>query len=192
MITLYSARACPYALRTRLALHEKHLDSEHIEIDLRNKPEGFTRLSPYGKVPALIDGDRCIYESAIINEYLDERYPDPPLMPDSPDLRAHARIWIDFANTRLMRAGGKLRFAKDEATRTQARDALAKHFALVAKELGDKTWFVNDVYSLVEVTYCTFFARKERLSDVDVPESVLAWLDRIGDRQAYKATGGLS
>jgi glutathione S-transferase len=78
---LFTARVCPYAHRTRLVLLEKGLEFEHIEIDFKNKSERFLAVSPYGKVPALVHDRETIYESAIINEYLDEAFPDPPLMP---------------------------------------------------------------------------------------------------------------
>jgi glutathione S-transferase len=95
---LFTARVCPYAHRTRLALLEKGLEFEHIEIDFKNKSERFLAVSPYGKVPALAHDGQTIYESVIINEYLDEVFPDPPLMPSSPTLRARARIWTHYCN----------------------------------------------------------------------------------------------
>jgi glutathione S-transferase len=93
---LYTARVCPFAHRTRLALLEKGLEFEHIEIDLKNKTPRFLEVSPYGKVPALFHDGQTIYESAIINEYLDEVFPNPSLMPNDPVLRAKARIWIHY------------------------------------------------------------------------------------------------
>ncbi|BCL36245.1 hypothetical protein NSMS1_26920 [Nostoc sp. MS1] len=69
-IKIYSAVTCPYAHRTRLVLQEKGIDFELTEIDLQNKPANFTDISPYGKVPALVHGDKRVWESAIINEYL--------------------------------------------------------------------------------------------------------------------------
>ncbi|HEY9905093.1 MAG TPA: glutathione S-transferase family protein, partial [Candidatus Sericytochromatia bacterium] len=80
-IEIYSATVCPFAHRSRLVLLEKEIDFELIEIDLQNKPEGFTEISPYGKVPVIKHGDERVWESAIINEYLDEVFPEPPLMP---------------------------------------------------------------------------------------------------------------
>ena len=91
---------CPYAQRTRLLLLEKGVDFELIEIDLANKPDWFEDVSPYSKVPVVVDGDTRVYESSIINEYLDEAYPEPALMPSDPGRRALARIWIDYANVK--------------------------------------------------------------------------------------------
>ena len=96
------SEVCPYAQRTRMCLIEKGLEYEHVEVDLKNKPAWFEEISPYSKVPVLQDGDAVIYESIIINEYLDEVYPDPALLPPSAAGRAEARIWIDFDNVKFV------------------------------------------------------------------------------------------
>lgn len=101
-IEIYSAALCPFAQRSRLTLSEKGVPFELIEIDLQNKPANFLEISPYGKVPVLKHGDHRLWESTIINEYLDEIFPEPPLLPKEPIQRAHARIWINFADTRLL------------------------------------------------------------------------------------------
>jgi glutathione S-transferase len=97
-IELFSARVCPYAHRTRLILREKNIAFEYTEVNLQNKPARFLAVSPYGKVPALVHDGATIYESAIINEYLDETFAQPRLMPDSPVARAKVRIWIDYCD----------------------------------------------------------------------------------------------
>src|SRR6478672_8238610 len=112
MLQLYSFELCPFAHRVRLALAEKGVAAEPIEIDLKNKPASFVRISPYGRVPLLLHGEVKLWESAVINEYLDEVFPDPPLMPASLPDRALARIWVKFA---LWRPNGASRFASREA-----------------------------------------------------------------------------
>ncbi len=87
-IQLYFAKASTFSQRTRVVFLEKGIDFTPIEIDLQNKPDGFTQISRYGKVPAIKHGDVKIYESAIINEYLDEVFPEPPLLPRDPGTRA--------------------------------------------------------------------------------------------------------
>lgn len=82
-IQLYSFAACPYAQRVHIALLEKQLDFELIEIDLFNRPEWFAAISPYGKVPVLRHAGVTVHESTIINQYLDEAFPQPALMPES-------------------------------------------------------------------------------------------------------------
>src|SRR4029453_6725369 len=98
---LYSSRGCPYAHRTRIVLAEKKIPYELIEVDLKNKPKDLLELNPYAKVPVLVDGAGVIFESAIINEYLDEKFSEVPLLPRNALQRAKARIWIDFLNSRV-------------------------------------------------------------------------------------------
>jgi len=98
---LYSARVCPFCQRCRLALSEKNVDFDLVEINLRDKPAWFSEVSPFGTVPALRHGDLKIWESAVINEYLEEAFPAPLLLPTDPGRRAQARIWIDFAGSRF-------------------------------------------------------------------------------------------
>ena len=95
-VEIISADVCPFAQRSRIVLLEKEVDFILSEIDLKNKPDWFLRVSPYSKVPVLRYGETRIYESAIINEYLDEVFPKPPLMPSDPERRAEARIWIEI------------------------------------------------------------------------------------------------
>jgi glutathione S-transferase len=98
-IRLYSAKGCPFARRTRLVLHEKGAEFEAHEVDFRNKSEDFLKASPTGKVPVIVaDGD-SLYESNIVNQYLDEVYEEPRLMPEDPKARAYARIWMARAET---------------------------------------------------------------------------------------------
>ena len=89
-ITIYSAVVCPFAHRSRLVLLEKGIDFELVEIDLQNKPANFTEISPYSKVPVIKHGNERVWESAIINEYLDETFPEPSLLPKDAISRAQA------------------------------------------------------------------------------------------------------
>ena len=81
-VEIFSAEVCPYAQRTRMVLVEKGVDFTLREVDLANKPDWFLEVSPYSKVPVIRHQGRVVYESANINEYLDEVYPEPPMMPE--------------------------------------------------------------------------------------------------------------
>ena len=97
-IKLCSAKGCLFARRTRVVLHEKGADFEASEVDFRNKSEEFLRASPTGKVPVIVaDGD-SLYESNVVNQFLDEVYEEPKLMPEDPKARAYARIWMARAD----------------------------------------------------------------------------------------------
>jgi glutathione S-transferase len=142
--------------------------------------------NPYGKVPVLVDDGTVIYESAIINEYLEEKYPDPPLMPGDPAGRARVRIWVDFANTRLQRAGGYI--AHDYEVE-KSKQELQQHLETLDREMRDRE-YIAGAYSLADITYVPFFTRLERYQaaiDDRVPH-VKAWMERLLARPQVKAT----
>jgi glutathione S-transferase len=164
-IKLYSARGCPFAHRTRLVLTEKKVPFELIEIDLQNKPAWFdAKLSGYGKVPALEHDGNHIWESTIVNEYIEEVFPEPRLLPAEPGLRARARIFIDYANTRFVTAFGKvLRPAAgaDEAAGARALiDSLnyIEHAGLEQLS-GAGPFFLGSQPSLVDFAFYPWFER---------------------------------
>ena len=99
MMVLYSGTTCPFSQRCRLVLFEKGMDFEISDVDLFNKPEDISVMNPYGQVPILVERDLILYESNIINEYIDERFPHPQLMPADPVMRARARLFLfNFEN----------------------------------------------------------------------------------------------
>jgi glutathione S-transferase len=143
-------------------------------------------LNPYGKVPVLVDGSAVVYESAIINEYLEEKYPEVALMPREPALRSRVRIWIDYANTRLQRAGGYI--AHDHQVE-KSKEELKEYLATLDQEMRGREYIAGD-YSLADITYIPFFTRLERYQatiDDSVP-NVKAWMQRLLARPVVKAT----
>jgi len=163
-IKIYSAVVCPYAHRSRLVLQEKGIDFDLIEINLQNKPEGFTDISPYGKVPALVHGNQRVWESAVINEYLDEVFPHPSLLPSNPIAKAQARIWIDFANTRFVPAFSAVLRSPDIQQQEVAKKELYQHLEFIeyealAKLSGDGPYWFGEAISLVDLTFYPWFER---------------------------------
>jgi len=157
-----------------------------IEVDLKNKPKELWELNPYGKVPVLVDGEVVIYESAVINEYLEEKYPQVPLMPKDLNKRARARIWIDFCNSRLQQAGGDVRHGNEPE---KAKGKLKEYLRTLDNEMANKDYIVGD-YSLADITYIPFFVRQERygVSIDDTLPNVKAWMDRLCARPAVRST----
>jgi glutathione S-transferase len=196
-IEIISGSTCPFAHRTRLVLMEKTVPYELTEIDLNDKPEWFLELSPYEKVPVLRHGDLVVFESAIVNEYLEEVFPDPPLMPQSPAARAQVRMWVDFANNRFIPPIYRLLMA--QAPEDQARQAGRLNEALRHMEQrglqgdGDATWFGGDRLSLADLS---FYPHLERFSAVahyrgfrlgrEFPR-LHAWLERMADLPSVQA-----
>jgi len=137
-------------------------------------------------VPVLVDGDAVVYESAIINEYLEEKYPAVPLMPKDPFKRSRARIWIDYCNTRLQRAGGNI--AHDYQVE-KSKEELKQYLETLNREMSDREYIIGD-YSLADITYIPFFCRLERYQAKignDLPH-VRAWMDRLLSRPTVRAT----
>ncbi len=162
-IILYGARACPFVHRTRLVLLEKRVDFEWVEIDLRTPPEWFFQLSPYGKVPVLKYGEDLVWESTIINEYLDEVFPEPPLLPAQPSQRAWARFWIDFANTKFVPWFYKLLLEQRPEKQAQRTTELAEHLLFLENAgLGHAnagSYWLDEQLSLVDLAFYPFFER---------------------------------
>lgn len=157
-----------------------------IEVDLKNKPKDLLELNPYGKVPVLVDDDAVIYESAIIDEYLEEKYPDPPLMPKDPAARARVRIWVDFCNNRLQAAAHELRYGSDPE---KAKKQIREHLSILDRQMKDQEYIAGD-YSLADITFIPFFTRQDRYGvtvDGSVPH-VKRWMERLLARPAVSST----
>ena len=138
-LTLISHHLCPYVQRAAIALAEKGVPFERINIDLANKPDWFLELSPLGKVPVLKVGDRVIFELAVILEYLEDTQPNP-LHPADPLARAEHRSWIEFGSAVLADLWG-FYTAPDAAAFAAKAQALEAKFARIEARLGDGPWF---------------------------------------------------
>ncbi|MBM3514696.1 MAG: glutathione S-transferase family protein [Alphaproteobacteria bacterium] len=198
-IELFSFQACPFAQRTRMALIEKGIGFKLTEVDLVNKPVWFKQLSPHGKVPLLQHNGELICESRIINEYLEEAFPTPALMPSSPLARARARIWADYCDTyflpslfkvmsdrkhpdeqkkSIVAVGDRLRFMEHEGLR---------------KLSGGPYWLGAEV-SLVDLQYMPFMERLPcytTLWGVAIPDDCTRlrhWFDAMAARASHKNT----
>lgn len=198
-IDIYGTRSCPYVHRTRLVMLEKGIDFDFTVIDTKNKPDWFLKISPYGKVPVIKHGDAILYESAIINEYLNEVFPSTPLLPADAAKRAHARIWIDYCNSRLLPAIGALRSSEPGAPRDKARDALTQCFLFIEKEglgklSGDGPYWLGAQPTLTDFTY---YPHIERLAPMEhyrgfkIPDDCRrfkAWFAAMCERPSVKQT----
>ena len=197
-IQLYFAKGSTFSQRTRVVLLEKKIDFTPIEIDLQNKPDGFVQISRYGKVPAIKHGDVEIYESAIINEYLDEVFPEPPLLPSDPGAKAIARIWIDYANTRLVPAFNKLLRGKNSTEQEQGRREFLESLLYIEQEglgklSGNGQYWLGDKLSLVDISFYPWFERLpllEHFRKFTLPSEtprLQQWWNVVRDRQSIRA-----
>lgn len=154
-LTLISHALCPYVQRAAIALSEKNVPVERIDIDLRNKPAWFLAMSPLGKTPVLKVGDQPIFESAVICEYLEDTV-GPALHPQDPLTRARHRGWIEFASVTLNNIGS-LYSAKEEAAYSDASNALIQRFVQIEGVLQDGPYFNGRHFSLVDAAFAPVF-----------------------------------
>jgi glutathione S-transferase len=156
-IELISSSTCPFAQRSRMVLLTKRADFKFTEISLDNKPDWFFEISPYAKVPVLRHGDSVLYESSVINEYLDEVLPNPPLLPQSPSRRALARIWIAFANDRMVPHVYKMMLRQDAEGQKAHGERLTEAVLLMEHEglrkLSSGPFWLGEAPSLVDYTF---------------------------------------
>lgn len=197
MLKLYDFKSSPNCQRVKVVLEEKKIPYETVNVDLRagaQKTPDYLKVNPYGKVPAIADGDTVLYESCIINEYLEEKYSSPPLMPTDPGARAKARILVDFGLTQMDPAYTKLRMemTKDEKDRNQetinaAKEDIKKRLQRLEQELGDKEYLMGD-FSLVDADLIPRFTRLEGfgvLPDATLPR-LGKYLQRMKARPSVK------
>lgn len=154
-LRLISHKLCPYVQRAVIALSEKGVAFERIDIDLSNKPDWFLAISPLGKTPVLQVGDVPIFESAVILEYLEETEPKP-LHPADPLARAEHRAWIEFGSAILNDIAG-FYAAKDEATFKDKTSQLEQRFARLEARIKASPWFDGENFSLVDAVFGPVF-----------------------------------
>lgn len=196
-IELYFAKASTFSQRTRVVVLEKGIDFTPIEIDLQNKPEGYAQISRYGKVPAIKHGELTLYESAIINEYLEEVFPEPPLLPRDPGAKAIARIWIDYANTRFVPAFNKFLRGKDIQEREQGQREFLEALLYIEQEgLGKSapgSYWLGEAFSLVDISFYPWFERLpllEHFRQFTLPAEtprLQQWWNVVRDRPSIQA-----
>ena len=198
MIKLYDFKSSPNCQRVKVVLAEKNLAYDTVPIDLRKleqKSPEYLKLNPYGKVPVLTDDSTVLYESLIINEYLDEKYPNPPLMPKDPASRAKARILVDYGMAHFDSAYQKLRveLMKEPKEQSQpiidgAKSDLKKLLQRFEDEIGEQPYLMGD-FSLVDADLIPRFTRLEGfgvLPDPALPR-LGKYMERIKARPSVKA-----
>ena len=192
---LYNTQRCPYARRTRIVLHEKGIDFEVHEVDLANKSEEFLSVSPYGKVPVLVVNGISLYESNVVNEYLDEVHETPQLLPENPEQRALARSWMAFADDYFFPAIFRVRVGPQRGfSEEQLQEAYEKPVDTLSRlehQLEGKRYLVGE-YTLADIAHAGNFHRLRELEDRgEIPlenyPNVAAWTELIEGRESYKA-----
>lgn len=190
MMVLYSGTTCPFSQRCRFVLFEKGMDFEIRDVDLYNKPEDISVMNPYGQVPILVERDLVLYESNIINEYIDERFPHPQLMPADPVMRARARLFLFNFEKELFIHVTTLesREAKsDEKALDQARLQIRDRLAQLAPMFLKNKFMLGDEFSMLDVAIAPLLWRLDHYG-IELPKNAAPlqkYAERIFSRPAY-------
>jgi len=179
-----------------MVLHEKGVDFDIHEVDLSNKSEEFLKVSPYGKVPVLRVNGTSLYESNIVNEYLDEVYDSPKLMPDDPEERASVRSWMAFADDYFfpsvyrVRVGLQRGYSEDEIQ--EAKEKLDEALSCLEHQLESREYLVGE-YTLADIAHAGNFHRLRVLAKsgeifLHKYPNVMDWMERVESRESYKAS----
>jgi RNA polymerase-associated protein len=192
MMVLYSGTTCPYSHRCRFVLFEKGMDFEIRDVDLFAKPEDIALMNPYNDVPILVERDLILYESNIINEYIDERFPHPQLMPGDPLARARVRLFLlnfekelfAYVNIIENRANGPKPTDKMlEKARNQIRDRLTQLAPIFLKN----RFMLGDDFSMLDVAIAPLLWRLD-FYGIDMSKNaapLLKYAERIFSRPAF-------
>ncbi|MDO8351393.1 MAG: glutathione S-transferase N-terminal domain-containing protein [Gallionella sp.] len=185
MMRLYSGTSCPYSHRCRIVLFEKGMDFEVIDVDQIDRAEDLAAINPYNKVPVLVERDLILTEANIINEYIDERFPHPQLMPADPVMRGRARLFLHrfeqelYSNVDIILQGGK----PAEKARLIIRDNLAQ----LAQILTKQKFLLGNDFSMLDVAVAPLLWRLEHygihMSKEAAP--LMKYAERLFSRQGF-------
>lgn len=185
MMNLYSGTTDPLSHRCRIVLFEKGMDFQVIDVDLFNKPEDIAVINPYNRVPVLVDRDLVLYEPNIINEYIDERFPHPQLMPPDPIMRARARQLLHSLELELFVHIEALEKNQKgvEKVRAHVRDQLLQLAPMFTKQ----KFMLGDEFSMLDVAIAPLLWRLEHY-DIDLGKTaapLMKYAERIFTRQGF-------
>jgi len=201
MLKLYNYPDCPFCQKVRVVLAEKDLEYEKTLVDLRKqdqKTPEFLQLNPYGKVPVLVDEDTVVYDSTIINEYLDEEYPIPALMPEDSQGKAQVRTLEDYCDnsfipptTVLLAQALKPEGERDEQRVEQAREELRRCLYFLREKLDGNQYLVGNQFTLADAAFAPRMIVLGRLGFEFEPAlaPVQQWVERIRARPSVASLG---
>ena len=188
-MTFYSDGKSHYSHRVRIVLAEKGVTVETIDVDPDSKPEDLASLNPYNTLPTLVDRDLVLYEADIMMEYLDERFPHPPLFPVYPVARAESRLWIyrikqDWCGKVDALMAGKGTPAALEKARKELRESLLS----IAPIFGEKPFFMSDEFTIVDCCVAPILWRLP-IMGIDLPKNkttkpLLEYRERLFERES--------
>ncbi|WP_301912565.1 MULTISPECIES: glutathione S-transferase N-terminal domain-containing protein [Neisseria] len=188
MMTLYSGITCPFSHRCRFVLYEKGMDFEIKDVDIYNKPEDLAVMNPYNQVPVLVERDLVLHESNIINEYIDERFPHPQLMPGDPVMRGRGRLVLYRMEKELFNHVQVLENpAATNKEQAKAREAIGNGLTMLAPSFSKSKYILGEDFSMIDVAIAPLLWRLDHY-DVKLGKSaapLLKYAERIFQREAF-------
>ena len=188
MMTLYSGITCPFSHRCRFVLYEKGMDFEIKDVDIYNKPEDLAVMNPYNQVPVLVERDLVLHESNIINEYIDERFPHPQLMPGDPVMRGRGRLVLYRMEKELFSLVQILENpASTNKEQAKAREAIGNGLTMLAPSFSKNKYILGDDFSMIDVALAPLLWRLDHY-DIKLGNSaapLLKYAERIFQREAF-------
>ncbi|TAK71937.1 MAG: stringent starvation protein A [Gammaproteobacteria bacterium] len=191
VMTLYSGALDILSHRVRIVLAEKGVSYEVVNIETRGKPEELLEINPYGSVPTLVDRELVLYEPNIITEYLDERFPHPPLMPVYPVARAKARLIIYRFDREWVPLIRKLETGKTAADTRAAAKELSVFLAQLLPLFNSSSYFLGDEFTLVDCCFAPVFWRLPAWGITLSPAETKAftkYTNRVFQRDSFQAS----
>ena len=188
MMTLYSGITCPFSHRCRFVLYEKGMDFEIKDVDIYNKPDDLAVMNPYNQVPVLVERDLVLHESNIINEYIDERFPHPQLMPGDPVMRGRGRLVLYRMEKELFNHAQVLENpAATNKEQAKAREAIGNGLTMLAPSFSKSKYILGEDFSMIDVALAPLLWRLDHY-DVKLGKSaapLLKYAERIFQREAF-------
>ena len=187
MMKLYSNSTDPFSHRCRIVLFEKGMDFEVVDVDLTNKPEDLSTLSPYSDYPVLVERDLILTDANIINEYIDERFPHPQLMPPDPVMRARARLFLKDFENQLFINMSDLELQDTEVSES-ARKKVTDILMQISPILGKQAYLLHEEYSMLDVAIAPLLWRLDHYN-IKLPSScapLLKYADKIFQRPLFE------
>jgi len=186
MMRLYSGTSDPYSHRCRIVLFEKGMDFEVIDVDLMNKAEDVAAINPYGKVPVLVERDLVLYEANIINEYIDERFPHPQLMPPDPVMRGRARLFLHRFEQEIYSQIEVIEHGVPKAA-DKARANIRDNLTQLAQILANQKFLLGDEFSMLDVAIAPLLWRLDHYGIQMGKEAapLMKYAERLFSRQGF-------
>jgi len=186
MMTLYSGTTDPYSHRCRIVLFEKGMDFQVIDVDLANKPEDLAIINPHNEVPVLVERDLVLQQANIINEYIDERFPHPQLMPADPVMRARARLFLYNFEEQLFSQIKDVE-SDNQKVADKARAVIRDNLTQIVPLFSKQQYILGDEFSMLDVAIAPLLWRLGHYG-IELPKQaapLLKYAERIFSRPAY-------